>query len=84
MKFLLCSVGGLAIGFGIIMLIAACIPALKASFDVSLFGLGVAVLSLGVILWDKAGFIKNRQKILPSTWLVRDKAKRTRYRDSRL
>lgn len=59
--FLLCSVGGLATGFGIVMLIAACIPAVKASFDVSLFGLGVAVLSLGVMLWDKAGFLKSRQ-----------------------
>jgi hypothetical protein len=60
-KILLIAVGGLASGFAIVMLVAALNPELKASFDVSLFGLGVAVLSLGVMLWDKAGFLNSRQ-----------------------
>ena len=51
-KFIDC-IGGGAIGFGVVTIIASLVPSLKASFDVSLCGLGIAVISLGAILLKK-------------------------------
>jgi hypothetical protein len=45
--------GGAAIGAGIMMLFGA-FASLNLSWDVSLFGSGVTLLSLGLMFWDKA------------------------------
>jgi hypothetical protein len=57
-KIFIASIGGIALGFGIIMIIASLCPSLKALFDVNLFGLGIAVISLGALLWDKIKLLK--------------------------
>ena len=46
------AVGGLFVGFGIIIVLAAFAP-VKVAFNASLLGLGVALIALGLTFWDK-------------------------------
>lgn len=52
-KIVLEFAGGIVFGVAVIILISAC-TSVRLPFDASLFGLGVALIALALIFWDRA------------------------------